>query len=93
MGSWRNGAKTSSRIPSCTTCRSQSVRIIGMRSRALFFEGVLDRILKLKKDCGFWMRFGGEAPIDYMLFVGGEKGIGWKCAMAMPSTTRYARML
>ena len=23
----------------------------------------------------------------------GEKGIGWKCAMAMPSTTRYARML
>ena len=33
------------------------------------FKRVLSSILKLKKDCGCWMRFGGEAPIDYMLFV------------------------
>ena len=33
------------------------------------FEDVLYRILKLKKDCGCWMHFGGEAPVDYMLFV------------------------
>ena len=33
------------------------------------FEGVLSRILNLQKDCGCWMRFGGEAPVDYMLFV------------------------
>ena len=33
------------------------------------FEGVLSRIKNLDNDCAWWMRFGGEAPIDYMLFV------------------------
>ena len=27
------------------------------------FEDVLSRILNLQKDCGVWMRFGGEAPV------------------------------
>ena len=33
------------------------------------FERVLSLVRKLKKDCGVWMCFGGEAPVDYMLFV------------------------
>ena len=33
------------------------------------FEDVLSRILKLKKGCAWWVRFGGEASVDYMLFV------------------------
>ena len=33
------------------------------------FEGVLSPVMELHQDCAAWMRFGGEAPVDYMLFV------------------------
>ena len=33
------------------------------------FEGVLSPVTKLQQDCAAWMCFGGEAPVDYMLFV------------------------
>ena len=33
------------------------------------FKRVLSTVQNLRKDCGCWMCFGGEAPVDYMLFV------------------------
>ena len=33
------------------------------------FEDVLSPLTKLHQDCAAWMCFGGEAPVDYMLFV------------------------
>ena len=33
------------------------------------FEDVLSPLTKLQQDCAAWMCFGGEAPVDYMLFV------------------------
>ena len=41
----------------------------GKACKGPIFEDVLSPVTKLQQNCAAWMCFGGEAPVDYMLFV------------------------